>query len=127
MNENMNANMSMITRILNAYNELATFIIAIIICYMVADFMADVMFKKIEQLIIVKKNKDKIEEQRKIEEQNNMDQLIEELKRKDEDIAGLHMIIKLLNEQIVNMSNNNKPNDDICERLWSDVLINDKQ
>jgi hypothetical protein len=127
MNENMNANMSMITRILNAYNELATFIIAIIICYMVADFMADVMFKKIEQLIIAKKNKDKIEEQRKIEEHNNMDQLIEELKQKDEDIAGLHMIIKLLNEQIVNMSNNNKPTDDICHRLWSDVLINDKQ
>jgi hypothetical protein len=124
---NANANISMITRIINAYNELATFIIAIIICYMVADFMADVMFKKIEQLIIAKKNKDKIEDQRKIEEQNKMDQMIEELKQKDEDIAGLHMIIKLLNEQIVNMSNNNKPKDDICDRLWSDVLINDKK
>ncbi len=107
----MSANMSMITRIINAYNELATFIIAVIICYMVADFMADVMFKKIEQLIIAKKNKDKNQEQCKIEE----------LKQKDEDIAQLHIIIKLLNEQIVNMSNNNKPKD---AKLWADVLIN---
>lgn len=104
----------------NVYNELAIFIIAVIICYMVADFMADVMFKKIEQLIIAKKNKDKIEEQQKNEE----------LKQKDEEIADLHVIIKLLNEQIVNMSNNNnnksKATDDKGERLWADVLINDK-
>jgi hypothetical protein len=109
----------------NAYNELAIFIIAVIICYMVADFMADVMFKKIEQLIIAKKNKDKIEEQRKIEE----------LKQKDEEIADLHIIIKLLNEQIVNMSNNNNPNsnndkskakDDKGDRLWSSIIIADE-
>jgi len=118
INTNANTNMSMITRILNAYNELAIFIIAVIICYMVADFMADVMFKKIEQLIIAKKNKDKIEEQCKIED----------LKQKDEEIAHLHIIIKLLNEQIVNMSNNDKPKDDKLkdDKLWADVLINDK-
>jgi len=80
--------------------------------------MADVMFKKIEQLIIAKKNKDKIEEQCKIED----------LKQKDEEIAHLHIIIKLLNEQIVNMSNNDKPKDDKLkdDKLWADVLINDK-
>ena len=105
---------------------------------MIADFMADVMFKKIEQLIIAKKNKDKIEEQRKIEERNNMDQLIEEMKQKDEDIAHLHLIIKLLNEQIVNMSKDDKPKDNKPkdnkpkdnkpkdDKLWADVLINDK-
>lgn len=98
----------------NAYNELAIFIIAVIICYMVADFIADLMYKKIEQLIIAKKNKDKNEE----------------LKQKDEEIDHLHMIIKLLNKQIVNMSNNDnnksKATDDKGERIWADVLINDK-
>jgi hypothetical protein len=90
----------------NTYNELATFIIAIIICYTVADFMADIMIKKIEHLITSEKNKHQNEEQSKI------DQLIEDVKQKDKDIAHLHIIIKLLNEQIVNMSKDNK-----CGRL----------
>ena len=132
MNANMNANMSMITRILNTYNELATFIIAIIICYMVSDFMAEVMFKRIEQLIIAKKSKDKIDEyNRKIEDLDKIDQLLKELEEKNEDIAGLHSIIKLLNEQIVNMSNQGKPKDDDKPKdenkikLWADILIDD--
>ena len=132
MNANMNANMSMITRILNTYNELATFIIAIIICYMVSDFMADVMFKRIEQLIIAKKSKDKIDEyNRKIEDLDKIDKLTKELNEKNEDIAGLYTIIRLLNEQIVNMSNQNQPEDnnqpegDNKIKLWADILIDD--
>ncbi len=100
----------------NTNNVITTFIVGIIICFMITEFTADVMYKKIEQIIINKKIKEQ--------------QLNDELDKKDAEIMNLiNQIIELSNK--VNLLQNDRKESQETKdqshnnRTWSSIIITD--